>query len=91
MFEGATGLQDYGHDIPHRKKCMAFELLLHVQGVFYPKTPQNRLKTPIFRLKSGTTVAPREIKGSLFTFFTTILKNALVVGWTLGLFQIVCQ
>ena len=40
--------------------CMAFELLLLLQGVFYRKTPRKRLKTPIFRLKSGTHVAPRE-------------------------------
>ena len=40
--------------------CMAIERLLHLQCAFCRKTGQNGLKLPVFRLKSGTTVAPRE-------------------------------
>ena len=46
--------------ISRLETCMAFERLLHLQCAFCRKTGQNSLKLPVFRLKSGTTVAPRE-------------------------------
>merc|ERR1711860_289774 len=58
-FEGATGPQDCRHEASMLKSGSNSPFLTSTRGLL-PENTSKPLKTPIFRLKSGTTVAPRE-------------------------------